>query len=95
MVKVEYSSEYDNYLAIFDDYANKVFNIVNTDSNLAEAMKYSFFAGGKRVRPVLMIAATERLNGKIEKVLPYAFALECIHTYSLIHDDLPCMDNDD
>ena len=52
MVKVEYSSEYDNYLAIFDDYANKVFNTVNTDSNLAEAMKYSFFAGGKRVRPV-------------------------------------------
>lgn len=94
MVKVEYSSEYDNYLAIFDDYANKVFNTVNTDSNLAEAMKYSFFAGGKRVRPVLMIAATERLNGKIEKVLPYAFALECIHTYSLIHDDLPALDND-
>jgi geranylgeranyl diphosphate synthase type II len=59
------------------------------------AMKYSLMAGGKRIRPVLCIAATEAVGGKPQAVLPAACALEIIHTYSLIHDDLPAMDNDD
>ena len=60
-----------------------------------EAMRYSLFAGGKRVRPILCLAAAEAVGGRLEKVMPAACALECIHTYSLIHDDLPAMDDDD
>lgn len=60
-----------------------------------EAMRYSLFAGGKRVRPILAIAAAEALGAKTAGLLPVAGSLELIHTYSLIHDDLPAMDNDD
>ncbi|MGQ9695908.1 MAG: polyprenyl synthetase family protein [Thermodesulfobacteriota bacterium] len=59
------------------------------------AMRYSLFAGGKRLRPILALAAAEAVGGSQEDVLPLACALELIHTYSLIHDDLPAMDNDD
>lgn len=59
------------------------------------AMRYSLFAGGKRLRPILALAAAEAVGGSREDVLPLACALELIHTYSLIHDDLPAMDNDD
>lgn len=62
---------------------------------LFEAMNYSLFAGGKRLRPILCIASSEAVGGNEEDVLPVACALEMIHTYSLIHDDLPAMDNDD
>ena len=62
---------------------------------LREAMAYSLEAGGKRLRPVLLLAACELKGGDAEKALPFACALEMIHTYSLIHDDLPAMDNDD
>ncbi len=62
---------------------------------LYEAMNYSLSAGGKRLRPVLLLAACETLGGSAEEALPFACALEMIHTYSLIHDDLPAMDNDD
>ena len=58
-------------------------------------MRYSLFAGGKRLRPILCLAAAEACRGKINAALPHACAVECIHTYSLIHDDLPSMDNDD
>jgi len=61
---------------------------------LHQAMRYSVFAGGKRLRPILSIAAAEAIGGSIEQVLPAACSLEMIHTYSLIHDDLPAMDND-
>lgn len=64
-------------------------------SQLVEGMRYSVFAGGKRIRPVLMIAACEAVGGSAAQVLPAACALELIHTYSLIHDDLPAMDDDD
>ncbi len=64
-------------------------------SALAEAMKYSLEVGGKRLRPALLLASCEFAGGSIEEALPYALALEYIHTYSLIHDDLPAMDNDD
>jgi len=60
-----------------------------------EAMRYSLFAGGKRVRPIMAIAAAEALGAKTTDLLPIASSLELIHTYSLIHDDLPAMDNDD
>ena len=62
---------------------------------LFEAMDYSLSAGGKRLRPVLLLAACDTLGGSLDEALPFACALEMIHTYSLIHDDLPAMDNDD
>ena len=62
---------------------------------LYESMKYSINAGGKRIRPVLLMAACDFCGGKVAEALPYACAIEYIHTYSLIHDDLPCMDDDD
>lgn len=62
---------------------------------LFQAMRYSIFAGGKRIRPILALAAAEAVQGNGEAVLPVACALEMLHTYSLIHDDLPAMDNDD
>ncbi len=64
-------------------------------TTLHEAMRYSLFAGGKRVRPILAIAAAESVGPAAAGVLPVASSLELIHTYSLIHDDLPAMDNDD
>jgi len=64
-------------------------------SDIYDAMKYSLMAGGKRLRPVLALAVCELLNGDRNEVLPFACAIEMIHTYSLIHDDLPAMDNDD
>ncbi len=64
-------------------------------ATLHRAMRYSIFAGGKRIRPVLMMAACEAAGGEPERVLPAACAMEMIHTYSLIHDDLPAMDDDD
>ncbi len=68
-----------------------------TDSppKVHEAMRYSVFAGGKRLRPILALAACEAAGGQVEDALPAAVALELIHTYSLIHDDLPAMDDDD
>lgn len=62
---------------------------------LHEAMRYCIFAGGKRLRPILAMSASEAVGARAETVIPLAVALECIHTYSLIHDDLPSMDNDD
>ncbi|HEY3306864.1 MAG TPA: farnesyl diphosphate synthase [Desulfuromonadaceae bacterium] len=63
--------------------------------SLHKAMRYSVFAGGKRVRPILMLAACQAVGGDTERALPAACAMEMIHTYSLIHDDLPAMDDDD
>ena len=63
--------------------------------SLHKAMRYSVFAGGKRLRPVLVIAGAEAVGGSAERVMPTACAMELIHTYSLVHDDLPAMDNDD
>ena len=60
-----------------------------------KAMRYSLFAGGKRLRPILCLAAAEACGDNGDAAIPLACAVECIHTYSLIHDDLPCMDNDD
>jgi len=64
-------------------------------SDVIRAMNYSLFAGGKRIRPILCIAGAEAVGGSADNVVPVACAIELIHTYSLIHDDLPVMDNDD
>jgi geranylgeranyl diphosphate synthase type II len=64
-------------------------------ATIHKAMRYSLFAGGKRLRPILCLAAAEACGGKTNAALPHACAVECIHTYSLIHDDLPSMDDDD
>lgn len=65
------------------------------EARLFEAMRYSLLDGGKRLRPILALASCEAVGGSLEDAMNYACALEMIHTYSLIHDDLPCMDNDD
>ncbi|RLB72192.1 MAG: polyprenyl synthetase family protein [Deltaproteobacteria bacterium] len=64
-------------------------------TRLHAAMRYSVFAGGKRIRPILMLAACEAVGGEMKNVLPAACAIEMVHSYSLIHDDLPAMDDDD
>ena len=64
-------------------------------ATIYKAMNYSINAGGKRIRPVIMLACSELIGGNSDGVMPFACAIEMIHTYSLIHDDLPCMDNDD
>lgn len=65
------------------------------EARLYEAMRYSLLEGGKRLRPILALASCEAVGGSLDGAMSYACALEMIHTYSLIHDDLPCMDNDD
>jgi len=70
-------------------------SLTTKPKTIHEAMRYSIFAGGKRLRPVICLASAEVLRGKPDDALPLACAVECIHTYSLIHDDLPAMDNDD
>jgi geranylgeranyl diphosphate synthase, type II len=68
---------------------------ITKPTTLHKAMRYSLFAGGKRLRPILCLAAAEACRGSVNNALPLACAVECIHTYSLVHDDLPSMDNDD
>lgn len=68
---------------------------VDEDGDLVEAMRYSLIGGGKRLRPILFLATLETFRKRGSSFMPFACGLECIHTYSLIHDDLPAMDNDD
>ena len=67
----------------------------NLPPRLRESMEYALFSGGKRIRPVLCLAACEAVGGKIKDAMPAALAVEILHTYTLVHDDLPCMDDDD
>ncbi|MDI6688421.1 MAG: polyprenyl synthetase family protein [Desulfobacterales bacterium] len=87
-----------SYLVSKSNYINTALNKILRDrlgsSRIVSAMEYSLMAGGKRIRPVLCIAASEAVCGKSDRVLPAACAIEMIHTYSLIHDDLPAIDND-
>ncbi len=78
-----------------DNTLDEILNGFEKDQRLITAMRYSLMAGGKRLRPILCIAAAEAVGGKEPEVIYTACALEMIHTYSLIHDDLPAMDNDD
>ncbi|QLE79534.1 octaprenyl-diphosphate synthase [Francisella sp. Scap27] len=82
-------------LEIFDNFAKQYFNELKCpSSNLINAMKYSFFSGGKRIRAQLVYIVSEMFGVSIQESNKIAFAIEAIHTYSLIHDDLPAMDND-
>lgn len=92
----EFDKRYGKYLTMFHATLEEYCAKMNYQPKiLAESMRYSLLLGGKRIRPVLMLSVSEMLGGKEEDVLPFAVALEMIHTYSLIHDDLPAMDNDD
>lgn len=91
-----FQERYERYLSVFNEYlCAYAEGLRSHPSVLAESMRYSLLAGGKRIRPVLMLATAEALGVDEKEVLPFALALEMIHTYSLIHDDLPAMDNDD
>ena len=90
MTAEEYRVKIDEALA---GYFNVRAGALN--AGLAEAMRYSLLAGGKRIRPLLVLEFCRIAGGDVEKALPVACAVEMLHTYSLIHDDLPCMDNDE
>lgn len=87
-----FTETFQRYRELVENYLN---NLPWGNDILSEGMRYSLVGGGKRIRPVLALAAAEALGGDPEEILPAAAALELIHTYSLIHDDLPAMDNDD
>ena len=85
----------ENYKALVDTALEGYFKAADIpQAGLAEAMRYSLLAGGKRIRPTLVLEFCRISGGDIDSALPAACAIEMLHTYSLIHDDLPCMDND-
>ena len=89
-------NNYEEYKNLIEEYLLDYIPAVdNVSKTLKESMEYSLLAGGKRLRPVLLLAACDFAGGRIEEALPFACGLEFIHTYSLIHDDLPAMDDDD
>jgi len=81
--------------ALIDSFMEKYFSRTIVPEALYKSITYSLSAGGKRIRPILCLASYEACGGKAEDVVPYASAFELVHTYSLIHDDLPAMDDDD
>ncbi len=87
----------EEYIAFMEDYlANQCLNYPKVpQQTIIESMKYSLLAGGKRLRPIFVLDFCRMCGGDWKAAAPFAAALEMIHTYSLIHDDLPCMDNDD
>lgn len=92
----DFEIRYAQYLSVFEDaLRNHCESFSNKSKKLKEGMTYSVLLGGKRIRPVMMLATADLLGVAQSDVMPYAVALELIHTYSLIHDDLPAMDNDD
>lgn len=93
---MDYQTQYHEYKALADAALNTYFTDTSVSYHrLLEAMHYSLAAGGKRLRPVLVLAFCAACGGDVRAALPVACAVEMVHTYSLIHDDLPCMDNDD
>ena len=82
------------YIELVNDYLNKTIDTKTYPKEIYEAMSYSINSGGKRVRPLFALYTAEGFGLEVNKVVPYAAAVECIHSYSLIHDDLPCIDND-
>lgn len=83
------------YLDSIEAYLQGCFTEAQPQKVLFESMRYSLLAGGKRLRPTFVLAFCDLCGGEIDAALPFAAAMEMVHTYSLIHDDLPCMDNDD
>ncbi len=92
---MDFEREYHGALTLVEQALDGCFQEDGPHRELLNAMRYSLLAGGKRVRPVLTLKFCEALCGEMEPALDYACAVEMLHTYSLIHDDLPCMDNDD
>ena len=90
---MSFQSEFNTYINTIDTYLHKSLDLKK--GSIYDAMRYSLFAGGKRIRPMLTLACCDALGGDFKAALCYGCAIEMIHTYSLIHDDLPCMDNDD
>lgn len=90
-----YEEKYKNYKNVIEKQLENFLNNKEIEPLLNEAMSYSLLQGGKRLRPVLALSANELLGGDINECLPLAASIEMIHTYSLIHDDLPAMDNSD
>lgn len=92
----KYREQFDAYCTAIEEYLGKCFNDDSLQQKtLFDAMRYSLLAGGKRIRPVLLLEFCRICGGNWKRALPFAAAVEMVHTYSLIHDDLPCMDNDD
>lgn len=91
----DFLNKFDNYKKVAEEKIVYFANKLNGEETLVSAMRYSLLAGGKRVRPVLMLACADALKLDKEGICTFAVALEFIHTYSLVHDDLPAMDNDD
>lgn len=91
----QYKAKYQQYADATDEALRRRFEDGALHREVAEAMRYSLFAGGKRLRPVLLLSSCELCGGDVNAALPFACALEMIHTYSLIHDDLPAMDDDE
>ena len=93
---MDINMELEKCIELFDTYLRKILADTSVHSSaLYESMEYSLFTGGKRLRPILAIKSFEIFHDNVNMILPFAAAIEMIHTYSLIHDDLPCMDNDD
>jgi len=88
-------AEFEKARILVENRLEKLFTKDVPDENLAESMRYSLLAGGKRIRPVLVLEFAKAAGGNVEEALDAACAVEMLHTYSLIHDDLPCMDDDD
>lgn len=92
----DFKKQYDEYLRVIEEAIEEYLPSADCpQKSVVEAMRYSMGAGGKRIRPVLLLEFMRVCGGDYHDALPFAAALEMIHTYSLIHDDLPCMDNDD
>ena len=89
------TAEFEKARALVENRLSTLFSKDVPDETLAESMRYSLLAGGKRVRPVLVLEFAKAAGGNMEDALDAACAVEMLHTYSLIHDDLPCMDDDD
>ena len=87
--------EFDALREMVEKALDACFTCADLQEDLRSAMRYSLLAGGKRVRPVLMLAFCRACGGDVSAALPAACGIEMLHTYSLIHDDLPCMDDDD
>ena len=85
----------EGYQKTVETYLQTLFAEDAPQKQLFDAMRYSLLAGGKRIRPILVLEFCRICGGDAEKAMPFAAAIEMVHTYSLIHDDLPCMDNDD
>lgn len=92
-----FKEKYNQNINLIEDYINKFFEkrFENLEEELVTPIKYSVLNGGKRIRGILSVEIAKMLGGDINNALPFAMAIEFIHAYSLVHDDLPCMDDDD